>query len=109
MSKIIIYAKVFGLAENEDGSPAYAGMRCELGEFVKGKEIPYDKLISNIDKKAFLKMCCIEDIIDIDSIEFITPDEYLRDYADDDETDDPIPTEENWRDEIKKLDWGEEW
>ena len=90
MSEIAIYMKVFGLAEDEQGNKDYAGMKLSMGEFKSGHEIPYDELIKKVHPEELPKILGIDGIIEADSIEIITQEEYDRDYGDEDDSPEPL-------------------
>lgn len=86
---VCIYFKVFGMAEDEKGKPSWAGMKLSIGH--ASKDVPYSdiqkRVLSVPDwKKEILCLTHLETIgIKPENIELITPEEYERDYGDDDE------------------------
>lgn len=86
MSKITIYFKVFGLAEDENGNPDWCGIKTELGTFAPGKEIPYSELVKKVNLSDLLAFVCLDKIgLGETDAEIITPEEYERDYGDDED------------------------
>jgi hypothetical protein len=43
------------------------------------------ELTESISKEGILRATCLEGIVDPEDIEFITPEEYDREYGDDDD------------------------
>lgn len=85
MGKLNLYFKVFGLAEDKDGRPAYAGVTMCLGKAKEGVQYSDVErfILSKPDwKKQFLQFCHLESSnIKENDIEMITPEEYSRDYG----------------------------
>lgn len=83
-----LYFKVFGLAEREDGNPDYAGMKLCIGQ--SNEEIPYSALKERVLsvpewKNKILRIVHLDGTkIKAEDIEMINPEEYDRDYGDDD-------------------------
>ena len=86
MSELTIYLKIFGLAEDEDGNDAYAGVKIGLGEV--SKLPPYDEIARSIKKEALPNLICMQGLVKPEDIVIITPEEYERDYGDESEDED---------------------
>lgn len=80
--KLKIYFRVKDLAIDEAGRHCPAGMCLDLGQI--NREIPYEKIASNIDKEKILKYLMLTDKVSPEDMEIITPDEYQREFGDDD-------------------------
>ncbi len=78
--RIRICFKVNGLAEDENGNPAAAGLCIDLGE--SDKDIEYEKLTAAVNKEGVLKMACLDGTVKPEDMEFITPEEYDKEYGD---------------------------
>lgn len=84
-----VYFKVFGLGQTEDGTPCYAGMKMTLG--MVNKDVQYseikEKLTSAPDwRKQILELTHLNDAgIKPEAIEIIAPEEYERDYGNEDD------------------------
>lgn len=81
------YFKVFGLAHDEQGNQTYAGLKMDLGETKAG--VTYQMLVDNVKKvpdwkTQFIKMLHLNVAgVKESDIELITPEEYEKDYGDD--------------------------
>lgn len=71
---------VNGLARDENGEPCPAGMCLS---FDTAKEVPYEQLCAAVDKEALLRLACLDSIVTANDLQFITPEEYDREYGDD--------------------------
>lgn len=80
--KLRICFKVNGLARDEAGLPCPAGMCLSMEA---EKEIPYEQLCAAVDKEALLHLAGLDTLVTPDDMEFITPEEYDREYGDEDE------------------------
>lgn len=84
---VCFYFKVFGLAHDEQGKPDYAGLKMDLCEAKTG--ITYQMLVDNVKKAPdwktqFIKMLHLNVAgVKESDIELITPEEYEKDYGDD--------------------------
>lgn len=77
--KTKICFRVRGLAVDENGLPAPAGLCMEM-ETDKPIETPYEELAASIDKLALLRILCLEGIVSPDDVEIISPEEYDNEY-----------------------------
>lgn len=80
--KIRMCFRIKGLAVDENGSPAPAGLCIDLGE--TDKEIDYAALAKKVDKAAVLKMACLDGSASPEDVEVITPEEYDKEFGDSD-------------------------
>lgn len=83
MAEMAIYAKVFGLGINENGEPDYAGIKIRLGNVPEDKVVPYEELCESLNMNAFANM--LGGKIEAKDITIISPEEYYKDYGDDDD------------------------
>lgn len=74
---------IHGVAFDDDGNPATAGLALDFGE--SDSEILYEDLIKNIDVDALLKNACLNDLVKPEDVEFISPEEYDREFGNDEE------------------------
>lgn len=88
---VCLYFKVFGLGQDENGKPCYAGMKINLGR--AKKNVPYSEIQKKVVaipnwKEQILHFVHL-DTVDIkpENIDIITPEEYDRDYGDDQDED----------------------
>lgn len=88
MEELNLYFKVFGLGEDENGNPDWAGMKLDLGEAIDG--ITYTDIRAKVEsipdwRKQLLEFTHLDSAgINPEKVEIITPEEYERDYGDDD-------------------------
>lgn len=78
---VFLYLKIFGLAQDTDGNPDFAGLKMTIGS--TDKDIPYSEIMNrttNEVKRAILKLIPFQNIQPKDMI-IITPEEYERDYG----------------------------
>ena len=68
--------EIAGMAADENGNPAPAGLQITLGESIK--EVPYDELIKAADFDAIAAMFHVKP----EDITTITPEEYDERYGD---------------------------
>lgn len=80
--EVKIYGKIHGLAMDEQGKSANAGFCLTLGE--TEKEIEYSQLTANVDIEKLLSVLHLADIVSPDSLELITPEEYVREFGGED-------------------------
>ncbi|HCM23416.1 MAG TPA: hypothetical protein DHW78_03680 [Ruminococcaceae bacterium] len=89
---VCFYFKVLGLAQDEQGNPAYAGLKMDLGEAKPG--VTYQMMVDKVKetpdwKSQFIKMLHLNVAgVKESDIELITPEEYERDYWDDGDDED---------------------
>ena len=76
MYKVRACFEIAGMAADENGTPAPAGLQITLGESIK--EIPYEELIKSADYEAIAAMFHVQP----DAITAITPEEYDERYGD---------------------------
>ena len=76
MYKVRACFEIAGLAEDENGNPAPAGLQIVLGESVK--EWPYDELMKNHPTDALARLLNVK----LEDITIITPEEYDERYGD---------------------------
>lgn len=81
--KLRICFEINGLAEDEHGDPAPAGLAVTLGE--TRDHVDYQELVQNIDIAGVLKLVCLNDIVRPENVKIITPEEYDEKYGDRDE------------------------
>lgn len=77
MYKVRACFEIAGMAADENGNPAPAGLQITLGESIK--EIPYEELIKSADLEAIAVMFHAKP----EDITIITPQEYDERYGDD--------------------------
>lgn len=77
--KIRICFRVRGLAVDEDGNPAPAGICLSVGE--SDEPVDYQRLTKDLDKEAFLRMTCLDKIVGPEDMELITPEEYDQEFG----------------------------
>lgn len=84
--KICYYFKIFGLARDAKGNPAYAGMSADFGVDAK-PGVTYDDIIKSITdcpdwRQQAIKLLHLEKTeIKASDIHLITPEEYTRDFG----------------------------
>ena len=76
MYKVRACFEIAGMAADENGNPAPAGLQITLGESVK--EWPYEDLIANID----IEKVAATVHVDPSRLTIITPEEYDERYGD---------------------------
>ena len=76
MYKVRACFEIAGMAEDENGNPAPAGLQIVLGESTK--EWPYEELMKNHDIEALAVMFHVKP----EDITIITPQEYDERYGD---------------------------
>ena len=76
MYKVRACFEIAGMAEDENGNPAPAGLQITLGESLK--EIPYEELKKSADIEAIAVMFHVKP----EDITIITPQEYDERYGD---------------------------
>lgn len=79
-----LYFKVFGLAEDKNGNPDYAGLKMTIGS--TERDVKYSELIAKTTdavKENIAKILPFKGVKASD-IQIITPEEYARDYGDED-------------------------
>lgn len=81
--KVRICFEIKGLAVDENGNPAPAGVCMILDTNDNAKMPNYQELVKSIKKEGLLQMTCLDEIAQPDDIVFITPDEYDRKYGED--------------------------
>lgn len=81
--KLRVCFEIGGLAEDERGNPAPAGLAVTLGE--TNEHVDYQELVQNIDIAGVLKLVCLNDIVRPEDVKIITPEEYDEKYGDRDE------------------------
>lgn len=79
--EVRICFRVQGLAVDEDGNPAPAGISLTVGE--SDKPVDYRQLIEGLDKEAFLRMVCLDKVVRPEDMQPITPEEYDREFCED--------------------------
>lgn len=75
MHKVRVCFEIAGMAEDDQGHPAPAGMEVCMGESLK--EYPYEKLTKGIDYDAIANLLHV----DRKDITVITPEEYDERYG----------------------------
>lgn len=88
MKKIRVCLEIQNAAIDEDGSPAPAGIQITIGEVPddKYKEISYEKLAAGLNKKKLLEMLSfLPGPHSEEDIRVITPEEYDREYGEENE------------------------
>lgn|GEM_PF-1323585 len=87
MNELVVYIKAFGLAVDEFGNKDYGGMRLGFGVEMPNDKT-YENIIKNTTPEAVLAAVGIpmQPFEDMD-MEFITREEYERDYGNDAEDD----------------------
>lgn len=83
--KLRICFEIDGLAEDEDGSPAPAGLAMTLGE--TKEQVDYWEFVQNISIEGVLKSVCLDGIVKPEDVRIIAPEEYDEKYRDDEEAD----------------------
>lgn len=78
MAKVRICFRVQDAAVNEAGKPSPVGLCVDIGE--SDKEIDYNELTKDLDKREFLDAIGLQFIQD-DKVEFITPEDYDEEYG----------------------------
>ncbi len=81
--KIRICFEVDGLAIDESGNPAPAGVSIALDANDDAKLPDYQELVKSIRKEGLLRMTCLDGLAQPDDVVFITPEEYDRKYGED--------------------------
>lgn len=81
--KLRIFFEINGLAEDEHGDPAPAGLAMTLGE--TEKQIDYQEFVQNISINSVLKLACLNNTVNPEDVRIITPEEYDEKYGDRDE------------------------
>lgn len=81
--KLRVCFEIDGLAEEEYGDPAPAGLAMVLGE--TEKQVDYQELTENISIENVLGLICLEGIVNPEDARIITPEEYDEKYGDDGE------------------------
>ena len=77
--KLRICFEIDGLAEDEYGNPAPAGLDITLGE--TEKQIDYQDLARNINVDGVLKSVCLDGVVKPENVRIITPEEYDEKYG----------------------------
>lgn len=75
----IIYVEIMGMATDEHGHPAKAGMEINMGDISQGRKIPYEALVSAINLPALLAWLGLD--FDPGDVTVITPEVYLEEYG----------------------------
>ena len=78
--KLRMCFEINGLAEDEHGDLAPAGLAVTLGE--TRDHVDYQELVQNIDIAGVLKLVCLNDIVRPEDVKIITPKEYAEKYGD---------------------------
>lgn len=79
--KLRVCFEIDGLAEDEHGDPAPAGLDITFGE--AEKQVDYQELVQNISIDGVLKFVCLDGIVRPEDVRIITPEEYDEKYGDD--------------------------
>lgn len=75
--------EIYGLAEDEHGDPASAGLAITLGE--TNKDVDYQEFVQKISIDSVLKLVSLDNIVKPEDVRIITPEEYDEKYGDRDE------------------------
>ncbi|GEM_PF-3125456 len=78
MAKVRICFRIQDADVDKKGKPIPAGLCVDIGE--SDKEIDYNELTKDLDKRKFLDAIGLQFIQD-DKIEIITPEEYDKEYG----------------------------
>lgn len=78
--KLRVCFEIDGLAEDEHGDPAPAGLAMTLGE--TEKQVDYQEFVQNISIDGVLKFVCLDGIVRPEDVRIITPEEYDEKYGD---------------------------
>lgn len=81
--KLRICFEINGLAEDEHGDPAPAGLAMTLGK--AEKQIDYQEFVQDISIDSILKLVCLSNIVNPEDVRIITPEKYDEKYGDRDE------------------------
>ncbi len=79
--KLRVCLEINGLAEDEFGNKCPAGVQISLGE--TDKQIDYNELTKNINIEGLLKTMCLDEVVCPEDVKIITPEEYDREYGED--------------------------
>lgn len=79
--KIRICFEIEGLAVDENGNPAPAGLCMTLDMSDDTKLPSYQELVKSIKKEGLLQMTCLDGLAQPDDVVFITSEEYDRKYG----------------------------
>lgn len=81
--RICLYFRIDGLAEDEHGAPAPAGLEICVGE-MKDADTPYDELVKQVN---IAKLFCAIGLggIEVDRVTPITREEYDAAFGDDED------------------------
>ena len=82
--KLRICFEINGLAEDEHGNPAPAGLAMSLGE--TEKQVDYQELTKNINIHSVLELTCLNGFVRPEDVKIITPEEYDEKYGDEEGT-----------------------
>lgn len=74
--------EVHGIARDEHGDPATAGLEIEVDLAV---EVPYERLAASVDISNLLKATCLDGIAAPEDVRLITPKEYDKQYGDEED------------------------
>lgn len=83
--KLRVCFEISGLAEDERGNPAPAGLAVTLGE--TSEHVDYQEFVQNISIEGVLKSVCLDSIVRSEDVKIITPEEFDEKYGDDGEGD----------------------
>ncbi len=75
--------EIDGLAIDENGYPAPAGLCMALDVGDNAKLPDYQDLVASIRKEGLLRMTGLDGLVEPDDLVFITPEEYDQEYGDD--------------------------
>lgn len=81
--KLRICFEIDGLVEDEHGNPAPAGLAVFLGE--TERPFDYQALTESTSIENVLKLVCLDNIVKLEDVKIITPEEYDEKYGDDEE------------------------
>ncbi len=80
-----IYLEIDGLAIDENNNPAPAGL-CIKFEVPGGTKLPdYQELVQSVRKEGLLRMTGLDGLVEPDDINFITQEEYEREYGEEEQ------------------------
>jgi hypothetical protein len=79
--ELAIYFEVFGLGEDDEGNPDWAGGKLSLGK-VDESELNYDQLVEELDKREILDLIKMK-TAKVEDLRFITKEKFEEEYGED--------------------------
>lgn len=79
--RLRICMRVHGLAVDDNGEPADAGLQMDFGKSSSKNPISYEKLVAALNVEAFLQNLGLDKAVSASDVEFITPEEYDSEFG----------------------------